>query len=145
MVNIEEQIRELNALLDEAVIEIDKLTQEIKNLKGKTQDLESKEKEINNLRDKLRTCQAEKDNISQQLTQKIKEIEQSNLSDKEKSKQIIKLAVDNRGEIDKLNNKLTDSWTNFIKSRDMFAKISQELSSSRLKSIQSIEKTKWNL
>ena len=99
MVDLEEQIKELNNILDETITEVDKLTQEIKNLKNKSQDLDKREEEIKVLNSKLITCQTERDNIREQVGVKIEELKQSNLSQEQKAQEISKLMT---GEYQKL-------------------------------------------
>lgn len=89
------------SLLDEIKKLSEKLTQYEKDLddiarslENKSVALEQKEKELGNIKDGLWACQSEKDNITEQLGEKIEELKNSGLSQEEKSKQIFSLVGD---------------------------------------------------
>ncbi|CAG8435219.1 5936_t:CDS:2 [Ambispora gerdemannii] len=105
----EELVKKLQAKLVSHQKEINDVQDRIKDLKSKnSQEIQTKEKELKNIRDKLSACQRERDNIQKELDRKIKELENSNLSDSEKQVQITKLLVENKDELNSVGKQFLE-------------------------------------
>ena len=92
---VEEQIRELNEFLDEAAVEMDKLTEGIKTLKNQSSidqaTIAKQKKELKDLEKKLFGCSNDRDEIQGKLDEKVAELEKSNLSKEQIAEQTIHL------------------------------------------------------
>ncbi|CAG8523831.1 7221_t:CDS:1, partial [Racocetra persica] len=72
-------------------------------------ELSTKQKELQVIEEKLLTCQQQKDDLQKQLDNKITELANSNLSQEQKSQQIITLASESQKQFSKINQQLSSA------------------------------------
>lgn len=87
--------------LEKDLIEYTRILKELEvasiEFKNKSEgDISKKDQELHDLKIKLKACQKVKDEIVNDLDAKIEEIKNSNLSNEEKSKQIVNLVLEDR-------------------------------------------------
>ncbi|CAG8548456.1 1172_t:CDS:2 [Paraglomus brasilianum] len=105
---IHEQIARLEQTILRLHQHIEEIEKEFNKLSASDlpKRMEAKERELNHLQSKLLVCQQEKEAIQQALDEKVKELENSNLTKEEKAEQIIKLTENNRNELNSVSQKL---------------------------------------
>jgi len=125
---VEEQIEELNTLLGETILEIDKLTTEIKSLKNRYQiasdSFREKERELKDLEQKLFECNNQRKEIRDELDKKIVELETSELSKEEIAQEVIKLTT--KIGFCEVREKLVETWKSYAKSKDTFIELLEQ-------------------
>jgi ribosome-associated translation inhibitor RaiA len=107
---VRELIKQLQAKLTNYQKEITLIQSQVEALKLKSPPQQNKitevEQELTSLQSKLLVCQQEKEALQQALDEKVKELENSNLTKEEKATAIIKLTESNRSELNSVNEKL---------------------------------------
>jgi|SRR6185312_3521883 len=108
---IHEQIARLEQTILRLHQHIEEIEKEFNKLSASDlpKKMEAKEQELNHLQSKLLVCQQEKEAIQQALDEKVKELENSNLTKEEKATAIIKLTENNRNELNSVSQKLEEA------------------------------------
>ena len=106
--NGEDEIRRLKRVLKECQQSLLKITAELKRSRANknTHDLQTKEKELQDLQTKLASCQSEKESLQQELDQKIEALKNSQLSNEEKAQRITDLSAGYKTELDVISQEL---------------------------------------
>jgi chromosome segregation ATPase len=106
-VDISKEIDELKSKLAEYQQTFKDVETAINHLKSSNRsEIASKEKELEDWRAKLEVCQQERNQIKQEIKTKVKDLEQSNLSNTEKQAKINKLLLEHSQELEDLDNLL---------------------------------------
>ena len=112
IVDLENKLKDFKTRLETIIKESLKL--ESKN----HQELQQKEKELEEWRQKLEVLQQERNQIKQEIKDKVSELEQSQLSNSEKQAQINRLLTEHSQELEELDKLLYDERTNYRNIRD---------------------------
>ncbi|CFW93351.1 protein of unknown function [endosymbiont DhMRE of Dentiscutata heterogama] len=90
----------------------------LKAKNGNKQDIASKEKELEEWRKKLELCQQEKNNLKQELRDKVKELERSELTNGEKQTKINQILTKHSEELEAVDKLLEEERTQYRSLRD---------------------------
>lgn len=108
--NIRDQIKHLNQTINDLQSYINKISKNIDNLNNKNSvEIKTRDQELKDLRGKLTACSQERDAIQRTMDDKVKELENSNLSSLEKHKQINQILTNNKTELNSVNQTLMES------------------------------------
>jgi phosphoglycerate-specific signal transduction histidine kinase len=144
--DISQQIKELESKIKSAKEALKIFKEGITELKQQSntdqQTIISKEKELKELANKLVDCDRCKDQIQQDLNDKVIELENSNLEKEVKKDQIIKLLTKNG--LASNCKELVGTWQAYAKSKDEFIKLLEIRSEIDQGAIKRLEGTKQN-
>src|SRR4051794_10867258 len=109
-----QRIRDLKAKLDKQDSLLKSFNAKIQKPDGKISDeeIKVKDQELKELRIKLTVYSQERDEVQKELDNKVKELENSNLSNDKKQAQINDLLVESKDELNLLNKSLMETWSN---------------------------------
>jgi hypothetical protein len=143
MASIADKIKTLKAILDSYVTDLQNITENIEKLKqNHTQDLYEKDQELKEFERKLLECQREKDTIQQQLDDRVRELENSDLPNSEKQRRITNLLLNNRDNLDNICQTTLKIWTNYEKSRDSILAALRKDSERQLRRVENLNTKK---
>jgi chromosome segregation ATPase len=115
MTSISERIKELNSKL----LSYEQLLSDLKSSESQTRsEIGTKEKELEDWRAKLEVCQNERNEIKKEVKDKVKELEQSNLSNTEKQEKINKLLTQHSDELEEVDNLLNEERAQYREIRN---------------------------
>src|SRR6185503_11925881 len=106
---VRELIKQLQAKLTSYQEEIALIQSQVEALKLQSpppKKITEVEQELTSLQSKLLVCHQEKEALQQALDEKVKELENSNLTKEEKAEAIIKLTESNRNELNSISERL---------------------------------------
>jgi chromosome segregation ATPase len=109
MANFSERIVKLEQRLNKINQRLIKVSEELQKNQNFS-EIKAKEKELIELNQSLSTSQSEKEKILKDLNAEIAKVKNSNLSNEEKSKQIIALTTNNQQERTEIFNNLSQAW-----------------------------------
>jgi hypothetical protein len=115
MPDLQERIKKLEVKLEKLGISLKKITEKVQGITDKNllEELKLKERELEDYRSQLLTYQTEKEQISKELSLEVAKVISSNLSNEDKSQQIITLTTNNQQQFAETSQHLHSAWQNY--------------------------------
>jgi len=146
MTDLAERIVKLEQELSKTKQRLIRICEELQKSKDQNllTEIKIKEKELIIANDALLTCQSEKEQILQDLNSEIEKVKNSNLSNEEKSKQIITLTTNNQQQFTTACQHLHSAWQFYHQIQQKVIESLESKSHGETAAIKRLENTKQN-